>query len=93
MLDWPWIEWMEERRLGAWNHEDWKGCLEWTVSADAAVRIRRATRLGEPLGSQEFVKQLEATAGRPLRVGPRGRPPVVLSTVAHAAHQELLFAE
>jgi putative transposase len=91
LLDWPWIEWMDERRLGTWNHEDWNGCLEWTVSSHAAERIRRATRLGEPLGSQEFVNQLEATAGRPLRVGPRGRSPIVVSAFARAAHQESLF--
>ena len=36
--------------------------------------IRRATHTGEPLGSREFVRQLERQAGRRLQVLARGRP-------------------
>jgi putative transposase len=90
LLEWPWVDWIEQRRLGTWIHQDWKDCLSWTVSSNSADLIRRATRLGEPLGSHEFVSQLEATAGRRLRVGLRGRPPMSRSAVAHA-HQESLF--
>jgi putative transposase len=92
LLDWPWMHWIEQRRLGGWNHQDWKDCLEWTVSSDPVNRIRRATRLGEPLGSPEFLHQLEATAGRRLRVGLRGRPPMVQSAIG-APHQQSLFSE
>ncbi len=63
------------------------------LSSDAAERIRRATRLGKPLGSQEFVRQLQATAGHPVSVGPCSRPPIARSVVAHVAQQESLFAE
>jgi putative transposase len=74
LLDWPWMDWMEERRLGGWNHDDWKEALGWAVSSDPVEQIRRATRLGEPLGSVSFVSGLEAAAGRRLRVWARGRP-------------------
>jgi len=41
---------------------------------DELGQIRRATKLGEPLGSDVFVSGLERSAGRRLRVWPRGRP-------------------
>jgi putative transposase len=74
LLDWPWIKWMEEMRLGGWNHEDWKEALGWAVARGQVEQIRRATRLGEPLGSGAFVSGLEAVAGRRLRVWAQGRP-------------------
>jgi hypothetical protein len=37
-------------------------------------RLRRSTKLGKPLGSEEFVTELERQSGRRLRVLPRGRP-------------------
>ena len=74
LLDWPWIDWMEEMRLG-WNHEDWKEALGWAVGGDHVEQIRRTTRLGEPLGSDAFLSGLEAVAGRRLRVWTQGRPP------------------
>jgi putative transposase len=43
-------------------------------SDDEADRIRRATRVGEPLGSSRFLMELEQQAGRELRVRARGRP-------------------
>jgi len=74
LLDWDWNEWMEEARLGAWNYEDWKATLLASAPREELDRVRRATRLGEPLGSEEFVKDLEAKAGRRLRVWAQGRP-------------------
>ena len=74
LLDWPWIDWMEEMRLGRWNHEDWKEALGWAVAVNQVEQIRRTTRLGEPLGSGAFVSGLETIAGRRLRVWARGRP-------------------
>lgn len=45
------------------------------------LRVRgRATRTGEPLGSPEFVRDLERRAGRGLRVVERGRPGKRLQT-------------
>ena len=73
LLDWPWIDWMEEMRLG-WNHQDWKEALGWAVADNQVEQIRRATRVGEPLGSGAFVSELEAVAGRRLRVWTQGRP-------------------
>jgi len=92
LLDWPWIDWMEEMRLGVWSHADWKDALGWTVAEELVEQIRRATRLGEPLGSGEFVSRLEAGAGRRLRVWARGRPPLE-KTASAAAGQGSLFQE
>jgi putative transposase len=89
LLDWPWMDWMEERRLGGWNHDDWKEALGWAVSSDPVEQIRRATRLGEPLGSVSFVSGLEAAAGHRLRVWSRGRPRMEKA----AAAQGSLFGE
>ena len=66
---------MEEARLGAWNHADWKASLAaGSPEALDVEQLRRATKLGEPLGSEAFVTQLEAMAGRRLRVQAPGRP-------------------
>jgi putative transposase len=73
-LDWPWMEWMEQARLGAWSHTDWKESLAQATPQEEVARVRRATKLGEPLGSDSFVQALEAQAGRRLRVLARGRP-------------------
>jgi putative transposase len=75
LLDWPWTQWMDEARLGAWNYADWKASLLAARGPEELDRMRRATKLGEPLGSDEFVRDLEAKAGRRLRVQARGRRP------------------
>jgi hypothetical protein len=69
------MAWMEEARLGVWDHADWKASLATAAAPDGLERLRRATKLGEPLGSEAFVRQLEAKAGRRLRVQAPGRPP------------------
>jgi putative transposase len=84
LLDWPWIEWMEGARLGRWSYSDWRASLLVGDQPDELERMRRATRLGEPLGSEEFVQELEAKAGRRLRVGTPGRPPTAKAAVATA---------
>lgn len=76
------MQWIEEMRIGAWNYDDWKECLTWATPSDQTERLRRATQLGEPLGSGEFMEDLELTAGRRLRVGPRGTPVVEKASVA-----------
>ena len=50
---------MERARLGTWLHEDWKAALTTNPPDDELGEIRRATQLGEPLGSDGFVSQLE----------------------------------
>jgi putative transposase len=73
-LDWPWVEWMQRARFGVWSHAEWKECLGLEPPQAELNRMRRATTLGEPLGSDAFVQELEAKAGRRLRVLARGRP-------------------
>jgi putative transposase len=75
LLDWPWIEWMEGARLGRWSYPDWLSSLLVADPPDELDRMRRATKLGEPLGSDEFIGNLEAKIGRRLRVKLPGRPP------------------
>jgi len=89
LLDWPWRDWMEEARLGAWSCADWKATLLAPAPDEELDRMRRAIKLGEPLGSDEFVMDLEAKAGRPLRVGERGRPPKKTATAAGTVQQPL----
>lgn len=74
LLDWPWLRWIEDVRIGMWSYADWKEVLCAAGSTEEQDRLRRATQLGEPLGSDDFVNELEARAGRRLRVGARGRP-------------------
>jgi len=74
LLDWPWPDWMKNTRLGAWSYEDWRETLLVAEPPEALDRMRRATKLGEPLGSDEFVRDLEAKVGRRLRVLAQGRP-------------------
>ncbi len=83
LLDWPWFQWMEEARLGTWNYSDWNESLHGADRPEELDRMRRATQLGEPLGSDKFVADLEAKAGRRLRVWARGRP-IAKSTGAAA---------
>jgi len=74
LLDWPWLKWMEEARLGKWNYADWKTRLIEASRPAELDRVRQATKHGEPLGSEAFVRDLEAKVGRRLRVLPQGRP-------------------
>jgi putative transposase len=88
-LDWPWssarahskqlaldpvldIDWME--RAGGWDYTDWRERLSSSQPEEDNVALRRATLCGGPLGSREFVAELERGAGRRLRVLARGRP-------------------
>jgi putative transposase len=73
-LDWPWVQWMQRARLGVWSHAEWNACLALTPPPAELNRMRRATKQGEPLGSDAFVQEMEAKAGRRLRVLAPGRP-------------------
>jgi len=83
---------MEERRLGVWDHADWKAALDWPSPISQVDRLRRATKLGEPLGPDAFLAELEVKAGRRLRVGTQGRPPAQKLLVVATA-QQALFAK
>jgi putative transposase len=89
LLDWPWIRWMDEVRPGAWSYADWKATLRAAEPPEELDRMRRATKLGEPLGSDEFVRDLEAKAGRRLRVWAQGRPPAKKMAAAATGQQPL----
>jgi putative transposase len=91
LLDWDWNEWMEGIRLGAWSYADWKTTLLASEPPEELDRVRRATRLGEPLGSEEFVRILEAKAGRRLRVWAQGRP--FKKNVTAAADRQTLLGK
>ncbi len=92
LLDWPWLDWMTDARLGEWSHADWQADLAAGQSSDERDRIRRATKLGEPLGSDQFVRDLEARTGRRLRVWAQGRPPAKTVSVPDSG-QPSLFAD
>ena len=86
--DWPWssarahaigeddatlcLDWAE--RLGRWDHREWTEILAAGCGDGECEALRRATWKGEPLGSREFVHELEPRTGKRLRVGEPGRP-------------------
>jgi putative transposase len=51
---------------------DWRAFLG--EAADAAVEIRLHQSSGRPLGSDDFVEEIERRLGRDLKTRPRGRP-------------------
>jgi putative transposase len=56
----------------------WRAVLREGVAEEALdERIRAATRVGRPLGSDQFIERLEGELGRSLRPGPRGPKPKV----------------
>ena len=55
---------------------DWRAWLADDADAEGERAIRANTATGRPIGSPEFVAELERRLGRPLRPRPRGRPPV-----------------
>ena len=59
------------RRNAIGNWSVWLAEAERAPELDA---IRARTRRGAPCGSEQFVKQLESVAGRPLQWRRRGRP-------------------
>jgi putative transposase len=65
----PWSEPLER-----WNPEAWREALQAPASEADCDALRRATSSGEPLGPDEFVRDLEWKTGRPLAVRKSGRP-------------------
>jgi putative transposase len=68
--------------LPAWNAERWKSVLAAPQDHRQYDALRRATVRGLPLGTPEFVRDLEQRSGRRLQAGRPGRPRKVLSPVA-----------
>ena len=64
--------------------DDWREALGGTRDEDVAemAALRRATQTGRPLGSDGFVKRLEATFGRKLDGKRTGRPKKKAQAVA-----------
>ena len=85
LLDPEWKEWMIEARLGGWDFQDWRMALSGSPADGELACIRRATAVGEPLGSEAFLARMEALAGRKLRVLGKGRPNRVKSVAAVGA--------
>jgi len=54
--------------------ENWAEYLGGAVGSAWVESFRKATQTGRPMGSDEFVKRMEAFAGRRLHALPRGRP-------------------
>jgi hypothetical protein len=63
-----------EESVGRWDHAEWREILAAGLEGGEGEAGWRATYAGEPLGSEEFVTNMERQAGRRLRVLPRGRP-------------------
>jgi REP-associated tyrosine transposase len=57
-----------------WTAAEWKGYVACGESATEAADLRRCTHTGRPLGSSEFVAQLEQKTLRPLAPRKGGRP-------------------
>ncbi len=53
----------------------WSELLASDVASDELERLRRYTRTGRPLGSDEFISNVEAWTGRVNLARTRGRPP------------------
>jgi len=76
-----------------WDYASWQERLLSGLSDSDLDQVRRATQTGEPLGSREFLKQLERQAGRRLRVGERGRPRKPPGVADRSDLQPCLFAD
>ena len=67
------MEWWRQR----WTPENWRRVLaDQPESAQDRDAIRRATFMGRPLGSPQFVSELEERLGRILELRPGGRTKV-----------------
>jgi putative transposase len=87
--DWPWssarahcskgtgdvlLDFLCGGRPGDWDYAGWQTSLLSGLSDGETEAVRHSTETGAPLGSSEFLTELERKAGRRLRVWARGRP-------------------
>lgn len=63
-----------ERWSQRWTVAEWRSFLAEAESAAALEALRQFTHTGRPLGTPEFVTELEAATLRPLAARKRGRP-------------------
>lgn len=63
-----------ERWSQRWTVAEWRSFLAEAESAAALEVLRQFTHTGRPLGTPEFVTELEAATLRPLAARKRGRP-------------------
>ena len=63
-----------ERWSQRWTVAEWRSFLAEAESAAALEVLRQFTHTGRPLGTPEFVTELEAATLRPLAARRRGRP-------------------
>ncbi len=54
--------------------QDWRRALEEPLRESMLQAIRKATDMGAPLASEEWIAAVESRLGRALRPQPRGRP-------------------
>jgi hypothetical protein len=65
---------MERARLGTWLHDDWETAPTINPPEDELGQIRRATQLGEPLGSDGLSANWSSLRDDGSAPGPGGRP-------------------
>jgi len=65
---------MQAWRAQRISEQDWKNELAQPCDEATHTAIRNATETGRPLGSDEFISELESQVGRRLSPLPRGRP-------------------
>ncbi len=82
--EWPWSsarfhlgladEPLVSRSAALEQFGDWRRYLSLTDREEDLARFRRHERTGRPVGSDDFIKNLEAATGRALTPGLPGRP-------------------
>jgi putative transposase len=75
-----------ERWRKRWTAGEWHAFLARSESATELVALRSFTHTGRPLGSEEFVRGLEASMLRPLAARKRGRPKRVAPDLLQLSH-------
>ena len=71
----PSPSWLEQSDWkNEYTPEQWKSLLHLEPDENFAWQLRQASQQGRPLGSPEFVKQMEQATGRILHTQPVGRP-------------------
>ena len=71
-----------------WTAADWRKYLARPELQEETTRIRQCTHAGRPLGSKEFVRELEQTMKRSLEAAKGGRP---RRQSADGPQEELVF--
>ena len=56
------------------NPKEWKEFIEAPDNSDEIKGIREKTRIGRPLGSNDFIEKLEGQLKRFFKLKPKGRP-------------------